>query len=82
MKLHLPESPNVVQDVSLYAFNATSITVAFSPPENPELVSALNGYIIHYTNRTSENVDVSQWEKLTQVGRCLFYSNFSALKRY
>ncbi|PIK57546.1 putative epidermal cell surface receptor [Apostichopus japonicus] len=60
------ESPNVVRDVSLYAFNATSITVAFSPPQNPDLVSVSNGYIIHYTNRASGDNEVSQWEKLKQ----------------
>ncbi|XP_071796762.1 uncharacterized protein [Asterias amurensis] len=48
------QSPNVVRDVSLYAFNDTSITVSFAPPANEDLVSGLDGYVIRYTDGSQE----------------------------
>ncbi|KAJ8045791.1 Extracellular matrix protein FRAS1 [Holothuria leucospilota] len=60
------DSPNVVRNVSIYAFNASSITVAFSPPLNRQIVSQLNGYIIYYTNEAFRNLEVSEWNNLKQ----------------
>ncbi|XP_071487054.1 uncharacterized protein [Diadema antillarum] len=59
------DSPNVVQDVSVLAFNTTAVTVGFTPPLNSELVAITDGYIIYYTDR-SEAVDLAQesWQTL------------------
>nr|XP_054758553.1 uncharacterized protein LOC129264662 [Lytechinus pictus] len=57
------ESPNVVQDVSVLAFNMTAITVGFTPPANTDLRAMTDGYIIYYTNR-SENVSLDDWTAL------------------
>ncbi|XP_038073760.1 uncharacterized protein LOC119741895 [Patiria miniata] len=56
------QSPNVVRDVSVFSFNDTSITVAFAPPANDELLSSLDGYIIQYTD-SAQNVNPETWKK-------------------
>ena len=62
------DSPNVVQDVSVVAFNTTAITVGFAPPLNKELAAITDGYIIYYTDRSEgEDITLEQWRRLKKV---------------
>ncbi|XP_072031240.1 uncharacterized protein [Amphiura filiformis] len=55
-------SPNVVRDVSVSPFNATTLTLGFTPPANRDLIKVMDGYNIYYTDHSdTENLDLSHW---------------------
>ena len=76
----LADSPNVVQDVSVLAFNMTAVTVGFTPPANTDLRAMTDGYIIYYTNR-SENVTLDDWRVLRKVSKNVMESSLYLIRK-